>query len=496
MISGIQALTKIDQAVSDARAKTAEVDARIEAVEQQLSQHRLAQADDYKALARLRLGQIADARMVAHLDQSERQVAALLDERQAALTQLKEQIQQSESGLRSLESERAALAARVDAAAQAVDAAEARTQARLDADPAYNAQRDRAADAERKAAHAAEKAARSEEEREAKGVSYRDDRLFMYLWNRRYGRPGYKAWPLTRWLDGKVARLIGFTDAGVNYERLNEIPQRLREHAAALEAAAEAELAALKALDEAARAQDGILALDSKLAEEQAMLDAMDQRIANAESDQQELHVRKAVLAAGDDEYSVKALELLASELQRDDLMELRREALATPFPEDDLIVARLLDREDESRRLEGSLQALRETLAQNRHRLEEVESLRADFKRSRYDRTGSQFGDEAMIAMMLGQFLNGALDRRNLWRIIQEQQRYRPQQSDPGFGSGGFGRGTVWGGGVGDLLGQGDVFGGFGRGGTGRSGGRAAPRSPGGGRGSSRGGFRTGGGF
>ena len=103
------------------------------------------------------------------------------------------------------------------------------------------ARRDRATDAQRKAAHAAEKAERSEEEREEKGVSYREDPLFMYLWTRRYGKPEYRAWGLTRWLDSKVARLIGFADARASYSRLNEIPERLREHAAALEAAADAD---------------------------------------------------------------------------------------------------------------------------------------------------------------------------------------------------------------------------------------------------------------
>ena len=199
----------------------------------------------------------------------------------------------------------------------------------------------------------------------------------------------------------------------------------------------------------------------------------------------------KAFYAAGQDEYSGKALALVASELQRDDLMELRREALATPFPEDDLIVARLLEREDERRRLDGSLQALRESLARNRQRLDEVETLRTDFKRNSYDRADSQFGDEAMIAMMLGQFLSGVLDRRNLWRVMQEQQRYRPERSDPGFGSGAFGRGTVWGGGLGDARRQGDIFGGLGRGSARRGGGGG-----GGGGGGSSGGFRTGGGF
>lgn len=492
MMSGRQTLGEIDRAVDEARTRVAAVEAQVEAAEQQLQAQRRGQHEDYKALARLRVGLLADAALLKHLDQSEQEVAAILAQRETALTLLKEQIQFAEAALRTLESERNEQAARVDSAVQAADAAEARTQSRLAGDDAYRARRERATEAERKAAHAAEKADRSEAEREEKGVSYREDPLFMYLWKRRYGQPDYRAWALTRWLDGKVARLIGYAEAGANYARLNEIPERLREHAAALASAADSELAALKALDEAARVEDGIPALDAAIIEAQAALDAVDRRIAQAQSDLQGLEVRKAFYAAGQDEYSAKALELVTSELQRDDLMELRREALATPFPEDDLIVARLLEREDERRRHDSTLETLRESLVQARQRLDEVETLRTDFKRNRYDRADSQFGDAAMIAMMLGQFLNGALDRRNLWRVMQEQQRYRPERSDPGFGSGAFGRGTVWGGGLGDARHPGDIFGGLGRGSAGRTGGSGGAGK----RGGSSGGFRTGGGF
>jgi hypothetical protein len=95
----------------------------------------------------------------------------------------------------------------------------------------------------------------------------------------------------------------------------------------------------------------------------------------------------------------------------------------------------------------------------------------------------------------MIANFVNGALDRRALWRVLEEQQRYQPQYSDPRFGSGGFGRGTVWGGGLGDILGElergglGRGRGGFGGGWGGGIGGGGGPRGGGGG-------FRTGGGF
>jgi hypothetical protein len=480
MVSGRETLADIDQAVTQARAAIASLESRVESVNGKLGELRRAQTQDYRDLARVRLGLIADTATVQLLDRAEQQVLALLDDRQGAVADLDSQIQAANLALQTLETERAAQAERVNGAAEVVDAAEAKTQSRLDADPPYQAQREAAQEAERVAQHAEEKATRSEEELEQKGAAYRADALFMYLWGRDFGLPTYKPRGLIRMLDAWVGRLIGFADARANFSRLNEIPQRLREHADGLKAAAQTAFEVLKSLDTAARVADGIPALEGAVAEEQVKLDAIDDRIAEAESDHRTLTVRKSLFAAGEDEYTRKAIDYLAAELGRDDLMELRREALSTPLPEDDLIVSRMLQREDERRQAESSIEGLKETVLQHQRRLLDLEGLRADFKRSRYDRTGSIFGDDALIAVLLGQFLNGMLDRQNLWRILQEQQRYRPQHSDPTFGSGGFGRGTIWGGGMGDL---GDIFGGR----RGRGGGVG---------GGSGGGFRTGGGF
>ncbi|MBK5963405.1 hypothetical protein CCR95_04685 [Thiocystis minor] len=479
MISGRQTLSNIDQTVTDARARIAAIESQIEGVNRRLAELQQALTQDYKDLAQVRVGMMTDPETLRHLDQAERQALALLSQRESALRELETQLQSADTLRQTLERERSAQAARLDAADAAVDAAAARTQARLDADPDYRRQREKATEAERLAMHASEKATRSEEEREQKGAAFRGDPLFLYLWERNHGTPEDKSWGLFRALDGWVAKRIGFADARANYSRLNEIPERLREHARGLQAGAESEFAALKALDEAARAEDGIPALERIVADEQARLDAIDARIAKAESDQQILMARRALFAAGEDEHTKQAVNFMAAEFQREDLMELRREALATPYPEDDLIVSRMLQREDERRQLAASIQGLKDAILQQQKRLTELEALRSDFKRSRYDRTGSTFGDGDMIAMLLGQFVNGMLDRDNLWRILREQQRYRPQQSDPTFGSGGYGRGTVWGGGSGGLS---DIVGSFGRGsGGGRGGG---------------GGFRTGGGF
>ena len=480
MISGRQALGSIDQALNQAHTRIADVQTQIAEATDQILDLQKAQTQDYRELARVRIERLADPEVDDRLDHAERQVLALFEERVEAIAALQREITDVERLREQHETERRHQAAQLDGAVGIVDEAEAKTQARLDADPAYQAQRDLAQQAERKALHADSKATRSEEERQSKGEAYKQDPLFSYLWERHYGRPEYKAGGLTRWLDGKVARLIGYADARANFSRLNEIPLRLREHADQLRESAEREFARLRALDEAAREADGVPALETHVAREQEVLDQIDERIRLSEEEEQAFLEKRAKYAAGEDEYTVKAIEFMAHEYQLDELAALRRDAFDTPYPEDDMVVSQMLQREDEQQRLESFIAGLRDSLEQQQKRLLELESLRTEFKRSRFDRAGSVFDNDSMIGVLLGQFLAGLLDRRMLWKVLQEHQRYRPRRSDPGFGSGGFGRGTVWKGGMGDL---GDIIGGLGRGGGfGRRGGG--------------GGFRTGGGF
>lgn len=487
MISGREALHSIDETLGKVQTQIDKTDKEIAASTQQLVAMQQAQAEDYRELARVRIDRLDDPEMEHSFDRSEQQVKKILGQRMAELAELDREIEQARESHIALEAARQQQAEQLDQAISAVDEAEADTQARLDQDPGYREQRQRAEAAARQAAHADDKAVRSAQEREQKGEAYRQDPLFKYLWERQYGLPGYQAGGLVRWLDGKVARLIGFADARANYSRLNEIPQRLREHADALAARAETEFDRLRALDEQARQTDGIADLEARSAEQQAALDRIDQQIAQSEQDEFDLLSRKTRFATGDDPHTRQALEFLASELQRDDLRELRRDAFATPYPEDDLVVGRMLRREQDQDQLQSGIDGLKAALEQEQQRLLELQSLRVDFKKNRYDRSGSVFSNESMLPVLLGQFLAGMLDRRMLWKVLREQQSHRPRRSNPGFGSGGLGRGSPWGGGLGGVGDIGEIFGKLGRGG---SGGIFGGRRGGGG------GFRTGGGF
>lgn len=497
MISGRQTLGSIEAALREQHAKIKQAENKLAALGDQRLEIEKTAVENFRALARQRVDYIASGSVLSAFDESEQRVMALLKQRKQKAVELDQHIARVEQQQETLQQQRSKQADSLEQAAAALDAAEAVTQERLDNDPAYKAQRKKARDADRIALHADDKASRSEQEQEEKGQSYRDDKLFTYLWDRKYGTSEYQANPLARWLDGRVAKRIGYTDAHTNYARLKEIPLRLREHAERSQQRAESEYQLLKEIDEQARIEDGVVALEDALRAEQQLLDDIDKHIEDSDTEYKELLERKQRFAVGRDKSFKAVVDYLSSEMSRDDLQQLRQEALATPYPEDDMIVSQMIDTETEKQSLEKISSDIEQSLQLNHQRLKELEEMRSEFKRRRYDNPRTAYSDGAMIGMVLNNVLNGSMKSDSLWDALNRQQRHRSGRSNPHFGSGGFGRGTVWGGGQsrgggglgGRGLGGGGIFGGGGGlGGGGIFGG--------GGGGLGGGGFRTGGGF
>jgi len=268
---------------------------------------------------------------------------------------------------------------------------------------------------------------------------------------------------------------------------LREIPLRLREHATRAKQAADDEFQALKRLDEEAREADGIAALEAAVDAEQRSLDSIDQGIEENENQHRQQLERKQLFATGKDKSYQAVVDYLGSELSRDDLQQLRREALSTPFPEDDIIVSQMLDGEREKQSLEKTSQDIQQTQERHYDRLKELENMRAEFKRRRFDDPRAGYRDGALVGMVLNNVINGAMRSDSLWDVLGQQQRHKTGRARPDFGSGGFGRGTIWGGGRGGS--GGGIFGGGGGLGGGSGGGRPKSRR-------GNGGFHTGGGF
>jgi hypothetical protein len=102
-------------------------------------------------------------------------------------------------------------------------------------------------------ARAEQKAAQAEADRQQKRQPYEADPLFMYLWRRGYGTGAYKASNLVRFFDRKVAHLIDFETARVNFTMLMELPERLREHAERMRGSGPAGADAVRKLVQAQR---------------------------------------------------------------------------------------------------------------------------------------------------------------------------------------------------------------------------------------------------
>ena len=498
MISGTHTLASFQQALADERKRLEELGRRTD----ELSDRQLAleQEDlaDYRELARLRVDLLATEQAQSNLDEAERLVQAFLKERQSERVQAEKLIGTAQAEALELGRRREAQAQICTELANRIDDAEKTTQDRLDQNPHYVAQRDSVELARRTAIHADTKATKSEEELENKGQPYRDDRLFMYLWQRGYYTPEYKAGNLTRWLDGWVARLVNYSKSRANFVRLQEIPKRLREHAQMRAEQAETGYEKLQQLDQQAREADGITRLDAELAQQQERLAEIDREIEAANEKMWALEEKKATFAAGEDPNYQKAVDFLSQELAKDELAALHEDALSTPFPEDDIIIANLYHRLESKEEIAEGRKEFKELRAKHEARIRELEELMVEFKKNRYDSPGNGFANGAMVSMMLANFLNGMLSRADLWRVLEQQRRYQPRRADPGFGSGGFGRGTVWGGGIQLPRSQPSSGGGF----RFPSGGGGGFRFPSGGGGGFRvprgggGGFRTGGGF
>jgi chromosome segregation ATPase len=499
MISGRETLASLDNALAQVRNQTRELDQRVQGVSAELMRLNQAAAEQYKALARIRVDHMVAQEMAESLDRAGRQLADLLAERGQALETLQGRIEAERSHQADLEARRESQAQQLDQAAATLDEAEATVQGQLGEDAAYQQQLERARQADRVAKHAEAKTELAEQDRLKKGKPYEADRLFMYLWQRHYGTSRYKANPLVRYLDGRVARLCDYQDARPNYAMLLELPKRLREHAERLRETAERELEALRELEETAAESGGMSPLRDKLDAHRSKLEELDGEIEGVEQRLQTALQEQAVYASGEDEFFRKAVELISGEFQNDNIVSLRREAQLTSTADDDEIVDRLAEIELEKAQLEEVMHHDQEVLRSHQRRLTELESIRRDFKRNRYDDSRSGFADGALLGMMLNEFMNGLLGGDKLWRTIQRQQRSRRTRSNPSFGTGGFGRsgGGIWGsGGFGrGRRGGGGIFGGggfstgggFGSGGFGTGGGFGS---------GSGGGFRSGGGF
>ncbi len=480
MVSGRQTLGSLDDSLRQLHDDVETIDQQIKEGNRELMELQRQQAGRFKRMAQIRLDQVISGELAEGLNIADQRAAELIRRRGSKLGAVNRQIKSAKEQLELLEGRRGAARADRDRATEVLDRAEAVVQERLQQDPDYLAQLDKAREAEHTAQHALEKTRQAEKTRAEKGEPYEHDPLFSYLWQRGYGTSAYSAGALARYLDDWVARLCDYRAARPNYAMLLEIPVRLAEHARGLQQAADEEFIQLTRMEVAAAEADGIPALKTSVDEAQAGLDAVDGEIEGAENQLRELEGRRQRFANGEDDDFLQAVKTISDAFERENLLTLYDYARATATPEDDILVREMDDAGEQLRQVKGVLADRKQTRDRQSGRLQELEGIRRRFKRNRFDSPHSEFRNDALVAMALSQFLAGTVTGGELWRTIERLQRYRRIKANPNFGSGGFlPRPGTWH----------TPFPRGGRPGGGWGGGGSFPRRGGGG-------FRTGGGF
>ncbi len=274
------------------------------------------------------------------------------------------------------------------------------------------------------AQQAEEKATRAENDRREKGKPYEADRLFMYLWNRRFLTPDYPGGWLSRQLDNWVAKIIDFQRNRANYYMLLELPRRLREHAIKVQQTAQLEVQALQTMERQAAEADGVLDLQAKVQEAEKQLKQLDANIAAEESRHQKLLAEEAEFNAGKDPLSQQIIEIQASALEKEPLATLYRRARATPPPEDDVLVGRIHQLSQRQEQIVDEIQSLNALLQQQQRDLGELEEVRRRYRDNGYDAYNSRFPGDFSLGVLLGQMLGGLGNPDTVWGEIDRHHR------------------------------------------------------------------------
>lgn len=466
MLNGPQLLQRFDERLARAEHEVTAAQAEVERVMRRIEAMRATEAEAVRELARLRLAMLDEREEgpVRQLDLAGARVRTLLEERSRALASVETEIEARQQAVQDAASARDRTAVRLQEAEAAAERALSAVRERLAADSEWQRLRKAASEAGRVAQHAAQKAEFARRDREVKGKPYMDDPLFAYLWHRGYGTAAYQAGSLVRALDAFVARVARYEPARRAYALLTELPDRLAAHAARMRQTAEQRATELAAYERRAAGQPDH---EAELTALRTAAEAAEDAVEAAHAALQQAERRRAELAAGEDATTREALAMLESALTQESLRNLREAAARTPTPRDDAIVAAMERASAERAELEQQLAARRAEAKAARAQVQQLLELRHEMRERGYVRGHWNFGEGALVGLLIGQVLGGALSRGGFWDRLEQHRLPGAGPWGGPIGGGGGWDGGMWGGGFGGDGGF-HTGGGFGGGGGG----------------------------
>ena len=422
-VSGPEALRSLDRALDDIRRDEKQMTRLSADATARISRLREIEAEQFIALAELRLDPARKTEITGDISRAEKQARSILEKHESQFNDIAERLDSIDQEIKSIVEKRQKAQDVYENAEAELDALSGEVFKTLKTDEKYQAQLTKANEAKSVAEHALKKTEVAEADREEKGKPYREDPLFMYLWESGYGTSSYSSNNLVRFFDKMIADMVRYHDAKPNFAILNEIPMRLREHAERLLEDADKEHAKLKKLEDKAFDAAGgkSYRVNSEKAEKE--IAAIDEAQVRLEDERDELARSHSKLADGGDTAYHEAVETLTDGLQRETISELYDQARQTSSREDDLIIRKIdavreeiVEQETDLAEAKGRLK----TLAARRRELEDIEW---EFKKSNFDDPRMKFDDD-LIEDVLEEFLKGAITAAGYWGQWQAAQK------------------------------------------------------------------------
>lgn len=237
--------------------------------------------------------------------------------------------------------------------------------------------------------------------------NYERDPAFSYLMRRGYSEPEYRGRFVTRWLDGWLARRIGFQTLMRNYRILRTGAAATQAEIRALTERAEELERVIDAREEEIGSRLGLsAALEAETLAQQAVIDAREVlRDVRSRHDRLAAEIR-AVDANRGRPYE-DAVATHRAFLENRTIRELVRIAQSTPDPRDDDLVARLDETRSRLEQVGKKLERLREALEQQASRTTSLAELARDAF-ARFTARRSRFPEEFNIHELVQSIVDG----------------------------------------------------------------------------------------
>lgn len=436
MLTGREALFSVERAISGARADESRLGQALQSATAEAAQLMQAETDGFRALARAKLDAMSQNQVVGALDASEKRALAMIEGARQKIAGLAAQQAMAQAALDQSETEKHDRDEEHAQALRALDDFRHAAAERIKSDAAWQAATAAIATAELIAGNADQKASTAEADLAEKGKPYESDPLFMYLWSRKHDQSEDKSGFFVRFLDRKIASLIGYRDARANYAMLREIPARLREHANAKQGDVETAKQRAADIERRALVADGVEPLEKKVAATQAAMTAAAGEVEKNTAELQRIDQERAqATGAGGDAAYDQAVEFLTGALAREDLQQLYDEAVRTPTRADDQAVASIAAARKGREKANNEVAQIREQIRQMASRRSELEGARDRARRQGYDSPMGTLNEQADLGAILGGILSGAVRGGALDDIFRGNYNFPRPRSNPDFG-------------------------------------------------------------